>query len=182
MNSIYSFAHGKTKQQYNSLRYRKCKRKLFRKKCRWATKSVPRGLYHNEIMIMIKSLQNQAHTKAIEKLKTYELQKNSLENSKKSKIPIENFENSENFELDFLASGVPTGFSQVLTGVENKDIEKAVGYMLEKANNSILGRKIRAGVNTGRNHLEFVHYHDGVKYDIQVTKLGKSYRVTLNSV
>jgi hypothetical protein len=160
MTSIYSFAHGKTKQQYNTIRWRKCRRKFFRKKCRWRTKSVARGLFHNEINLITLALQNWAHGKAVTELTKF---------------------GAEELEAEIVGAAAPFGVTQVLSGVAKNDVYSAVDYMMQGAGNSVVKREVEAGLKSGRASYQVKTAKSGVHYTIDVAKEGGSYKLTVKS-
>lgn len=62
-------AHGAAKADAitptNDVRYQKCKKVMFKKKCSWEIKKVPRGFNNQESLIIYNFLQHVAHMKAI---------------------------------------------------------------------------------------------------------------------
>ena len=49
IRSVLGIGSGETRQQYNEERVRKCKKKLFKKKCWWENVKTPRGLTQQEV-------------------------------------------------------------------------------------------------------------------------------------
>lgn len=153
--SIYGLAAGKAKQKYNSVRYRRCRRILFWKKCRWRTKNVPRGYNRGEIIQMHNYLLNFAHRKAISVLP--------------SRVMLEKDEFADEASPLFAASRLIPG-KQVLYGVEQRNVMTSVGYLLKKSVREYSRGFSKAFGNGGK-----VRINKGGRYDVTLRKRGSRF-------
>jgi hypothetical protein len=70
MRTSYGWSEANSKQQFKTISYRKCKRRLFWKKCWTAHENVARGLTNEELTIVEANLLKYAHLGALNKIIT----------------------------------------------------------------------------------------------------------------
>lgn len=68
MRTAYGWSQAATKQQKKGVRYKHCKRRWFRKKCKWRTKYVNRGLVTSEVNLINMGMLKYSHQGAMSRM------------------------------------------------------------------------------------------------------------------
>lgn len=157
--SVYGISSGKAVQVYNNVRYKKCKRKLFRRKCKWKVKRVPRGYNHEEIADMTNYLQHIAHNEVIKILPT--------------SLGGENFTAED---MPVLGSGMLSG-RQILYSVPGDKVMTSISTMIGRSVNEYSGN-VMALVNQRRNGV--VMMNKGRMWKVEVRRSGDLWDLILN--
>jgi hypothetical protein len=136
MRTSLGWAQAKTRQLYKAVRYRHCRRRLFRKKCSWRTKNIARGLVQSEVNLVALGMLQYAHIGAL------------------SKLPKRLFANNEAQEFTLASApilGAGDSEANILYKVKTTELIKAVSALVSGTGTPTLVNNLKGYVSRPRN-------------------------------
>jgi hypothetical protein len=155
MRTGYGWSHGNTNQMYNDVRYKSCKRRVFKKKCKWKTKKVARGLNTQEVNTVQMGMIKNAHIGAL------------------TKIP------KSLTSAPLLQAGNNTGNSNILFGVNANEVIQAVTSLVHGTGTPTLVNNLRGYVTSPRKGA-FTHTSSKGTFKINLEYTANKYVVTVS--
>jgi hypothetical protein len=122
MRTAWGWTQAKTKQMYKRIRYRSCRRRWFRKRCKWKTKSVKRGLSTGEMNVLHTGMLRYAHQGALSKIP-------SRLSTEAPELMEEGFNLSQDLKMADLTAGYRQ--SDILYKIKKNELIQAVASLVE---------------------------------------------------